>query len=80
MEEAMLSFYNHSSVCFPLSKTVVGQLVAVREEDRDEVTRAQVIELISPDKAKVKLFRCLYPQVFVAFVFDREVNGERISF
>lgn len=53
MEETMCSFYNQSSVQKPLSKPVVGQLVAVREEDGEEVTRAQVIELISPDKVKV---------------------------
>lgn len=64
MEESMSSFYNHSSVRFPLSKAVVGQLVAVREENGNEVTRAQVIELISPDKVKVRLFRCLYTQMF----------------
>lgn len=65
MEETMSSFYKHPSVRFPLSKAVVGQLVAVREEDGDEVTRAQVIEVISPDKVKVRLFRGLYPQMFL---------------
>ena len=60
MEETMSTFYNHSSVQFPLSKVVVGQLVAVREEDGDEVIRAQVIELISPDKVRVSWFRCFY--------------------
>lgn len=58
MEETMCSFYNQSSVQNPLSKLVVGQLVAVRGEDGEEVTRAQVIELISPDKVKV-MFICL---------------------
>lgn len=58
MEETMCSFYNQSSVQSPLSKPVVGQLVAVKGEDGEEVTRAQVIELISPDKVKVKLFIC----------------------
>lgn len=58
MEETMCSFYNQSSVQNPLSKPVVGQLVAVRGEDGEEVTRAQVIELISPDKVKV-MFICL---------------------
>lgn len=53
MEETMCCFYNQSSVQKPLSEPVVGQLVAVREEDGEEVTRAQVIELISPDKVKV---------------------------
>lgn len=53
MEETMSSFYNYNSVRFRLSKVVVGQLVAVREEDGDEVTRAQVIEFNSPDKVKV---------------------------
>lgn len=53
MEETMCSFYNQSSLQKPLSEPFVGQLVAVREEDGEEVTRAQVIELISPDKVKV---------------------------
>lgn len=56
MEETMCSFYNQSSVQKPLSKPVVGQLVAVREEEGEEVTRAQVIELISPDKVKVMIW------------------------
>lgn len=65
----MSAFYNHSPGRSPLSQALVGQLVAVRDEDGDAVTRAQVIELVSPDKVKV---RCFYPQMFfVVLCFDR---------
>ncbi|CAG11537.1 unnamed protein product, partial [Tetraodon nigroviridis] len=53
MEETMSSFYKQRFAQFALCKAVVGQLVAVSEEDGDEVTRAQVVEIISEDKVKV---------------------------
>ncbi|XP_078021949.1 tudor domain-containing protein 7A [Epinephelus lanceolatus] len=53
MEQAMCSFYNHNSTHHPLSKPVVGQLVAVRGEEGDELARAQVVEVVAPDKVKV---------------------------
>ncbi|XP_070684167.1 tudor domain-containing protein 7A [Pempheris klunzingeri] len=52
MEAAMHSFYSHSSV-HHLSDPVVGQLVAVRGEDGDELARAQVVEVMTPNKVKV---------------------------
>lgn len=84
MEGTMASFYNHNSVRFRLSKAVVGQLVAVRGEDGDEVTRAQVIELNSPDEVKVRFFLGVFsPNVFCGFVFlivRSEVSGGGIGF
>lgn len=64
----MSSFYNRSPGRLPLSKAVVGQLVAVRDADGDAVTRAQVIELISPDKVKVRSLGVFTPQCFCSFV------------
>lgn len=65
----MSSFYKHRFAQFALCKAVVGQLVAVSEEDGDEVTRAQVVEIISEDKVKVRLFRYNYPtKWFCVFV------------
>ncbi|XP_075946876.1 tudor domain-containing protein 7A [Anarhichas minor] len=53
MEEAMHSFYSQSSAHRPLSKPVVGQLVAVRGEVGEELTRAQVMGVTAPNKVKV---------------------------
>ncbi|XP_073336645.1 tudor domain-containing protein 7A [Pagrus major] len=53
MEEAMHSFYSRSSLHHTLSNPVVGQLVAVRGEDGDELARAQVMEVMGGDKVKV---------------------------
>ncbi|XP_068607130.1 tudor domain-containing protein 7A [Brachionichthys hirsutus] len=53
MEAEMLSFYNQNPALRPISKHVIGQLVAVRDEDAGDVTRAQVMEVIPPDKVKV---------------------------
>uniref|UniRef100_A0A671UWF1 Tudor domain containing 7 a n=1 Tax=Sparus aurata TaxID=8175 RepID=A0A671UWF1_SPAAU len=53
MEEAMHSFYNQSSSHHTRSNPVVGQLVAVRGEDGDELARAQVMEVMGRDKVKV---------------------------
>ncbi|KAM7009752.1 tudor domain-containing protein 7A-like [Tautogolabrus adspersus] len=53
MEEAMRSFYSQSSTQHPLSDPVVGQLVAVRGDDGDELARAQVMEVKDPNKVKV---------------------------
>ncbi len=49
----MLSFYSHKSNQRPLSNPAVGQLAAVRGDDGDELARAQVIEVMAPDKVKV---------------------------
>ena len=51
MEEAMCSFYSSNQQ--PLSKPAVGQLVAVRGDDRDEMARGQVMEVMAPHKVKV---------------------------
>lgn len=53
MEDTMRSFYQrftHRPPCKPVG----GQLVAVRGEDGDELARAQVMEVIAPDRVKVK--------------------------
>ncbi|XP_069022837.1 LOW QUALITY PROTEIN: tudor domain-containing protein 7A-like [Embiotoca jacksoni] len=53
MEDAMHLLYNQSSRQRLLSNPTVGQLAAVRGEDRDELARAQVMEVMGPDKVKV---------------------------
>ncbi|XP_076585153.1 tudor domain-containing protein 7A [Chaetodon auriga] len=53
MEDTMHCYYSQSSTHCPLSDPVVGQLVAVRGEDGEELTRAQVIEVTAPSKVKV---------------------------
>nr|XP_057921530.1 tudor domain-containing protein 7A [Doryrhamphus excisus] len=53
MEDAMLSFYRHSSTLHPLSNPVVGQLIAVKGEGGDELARAQVTEVMNLNKVKV---------------------------
>ncbi|XP_056227991.1 tudor domain-containing protein 7A [Seriola aureovittata] len=53
MEDALRSFYIKDSPHQHLSKPVVGQLVAVRGEDGDELARAQVTEVMAPNKVKV---------------------------
>lgn len=53
MEDTMHSFYSQSSTHHPLSNPVVGQLVAIRGEDGDELARAQVVEVMAPNKVKV---------------------------
>uniref|UniRef100_A0A3B4AVZ7 Tudor domain-containing protein 7B n=1 Tax=Periophthalmus magnuspinnatus TaxID=409849 RepID=A0A3B4AVZ7_9GOBI len=54
MEDEMRKFYstNQSSLMSPVSVPQLGQLVAVRAEDEEEVLRAQVCELMH-DKVKV---------------------------
>ncbi|XP_042340663.1 tudor domain-containing protein 7A isoform X2 [Plectropomus leopardus] len=69
MEEAMCSFYSQSSTQHPLSKPVVGQLVAVRGEDGDEMARAQVMEVTAPDKVKV---------YYVDYGFSVETSGTNL--
>ncbi|XP_074486805.1 tudor domain-containing protein 7A [Sebastes fasciatus] len=69
MEEAMRSFYSKSSNHHPLSKPVVGQLVAVRGEDGDELARAQVIEVTAPNKVKV---------YYVDYGFSVETSGNNL--
>ncbi|XP_051939463.1 tudor domain-containing protein 7A [Hippocampus zosterae] len=45
MEDAMLSLYEQSTTFQPLSELAVGQLVAVKGENGNDLTRAQVIEV-----------------------------------
>ncbi|XP_034543160.1 tudor domain-containing protein 7A-like isoform X2 [Notolabrus celidotus] len=52
MEESMRPFYS-SSPHLPVSRPVVGQLVAVRGEEVEELARAQVMEIMDPNKIKV---------------------------
>lgn len=52
MEEMMLTFYTRSPH-HPVNPPVVGQLVAVRGEDVEEMARAQVIEITASNKIKV---------------------------
>lgn len=49
----MHSFYSQSSLNCPLSNPAVGQLVAVRGEDGDELARAQIMEVMALNKVKV---------------------------
>ena len=53
MEVAMCSFYSQGSTHRPLSNPLVGQLIAVRGEGGDELARAQVTEVMAPNKVKV---------------------------
>uniref|UniRef100_A0A3Q1ESJ4 Tudor domain containing 7 a n=1 Tax=Acanthochromis polyacanthus TaxID=80966 RepID=A0A3Q1ESJ4_9TELE len=53
MEDAMTSFYSQSCMQHPVSNPTVGQLVAVRGEDGDDLARAQVMEVIDSNKVKV---------------------------
>ncbi|XP_072319544.1 tudor domain-containing protein 7A [Eucyclogobius newberryi] len=53
MEEEMHSFYGERLTGYSVSKVRIGQLVAVIGEDEEEVARAQVIEVINPQKVKV---------------------------
>lgn len=56
MEETMQCFYSQSSTHQHLSNPLVGQLVAIRGGDGDEVARAQVLEVMALDEVKVNLF------------------------
>uniref|UniRef100_A0A4W6D2F8 Tudor domain containing 7 a n=1 Tax=Lates calcarifer TaxID=8187 RepID=A0A4W6D2F8_LATCA len=69
MEDAMCSFYNDSSTHHPLSNPDVGQLVAVRGEDEDELARAQVMEVMAPNKVKV---------YYVDYGFSVETSGNNL--
>ncbi|XP_038569830.1 tudor domain-containing protein 7A isoform X1 [Micropterus salmoides] len=69
MEEAMRSFYSQKSTHHPLSNPSVGQLVAVRGEDGDELARAQVMEVTATDKVKV---------YYVDYGFSVETNGTNL--
>ncbi|KAM9363643.1 tudor domain-containing protein 7A [Symphorus nematophorus] len=69
MEDAMHSFYSQKSTNHPGSSPVVGQLVAVRGEDGDELARAQVMEVMAPDKAKV---------YYVDYGFSLETHGTNL--
>ncbi|XP_054460020.1 LOW QUALITY PROTEIN: tudor domain-containing protein 7A [Anoplopoma fimbria] len=69
MEEAMHSFYSQSSAHHPLSKPVVGQLVAVRGEDGEELARAQVVHVMVPNKVKV---------YYVDYGFSVETSGTNL--
>lgn len=62
MENAMRSFYSQTSIHHPLSNPVVGQLVAVRGEDGDELARAQVMQVMTPNKVKVS---CVVVKLFL---------------
>ncbi|XP_058495612.1 tudor domain-containing protein 7A isoform X2 [Solea solea] len=53
MEDVMRLFYSQGSTNHPVSNPVIGQLVAVRGEDGDELARAQVMELMALNKVKV---------------------------
>lgn len=62
MEEVMRTRYSQNSLNSPLSDPAVGQLVAVRGEDGDELARAQVMEVMAPNRVKVAclLFNCFH--------------------
>ncbi|CAJ1052731.1 tudor domain-containing protein 7B-like [Xyrichtys novacula] len=52
MEVTMHSFYT-STTQHPVNRPVVGQLVAVKGEDGEELARAQVMDVTDPSKIKV---------------------------
>lgn len=58
MEETMHYFYDQSSTHRPLLDPLLGQLVAVRGEDGEEWTRAQVMKVVDPNKVKVTPLVC----------------------
>lgn len=68
----MQFFYSQNSNHRRLVTPTVGQLVAIRGEDGDELARAQVVEVMAPNKVKVSSLCCfvlvtlflliLYPQ------------------
>lgn len=51
----MRCFYSPGSAHLLLSRPVIGQLVAIRTEQGDELARAQVVELVVPDGVKVRI-------------------------
>lgn len=53
MEDEMRSFYTGRSSSSCLRKVCIGQLVAVKDKGEDDVTRGQVMEVLSPHKIKV---------------------------
>lgn len=59
MEDKMRFFYSQSPH-HPLPNPAVGQLVAVRGEDGEELARAQVVEVTAPNKIKVSLWAVTY--------------------
>ncbi|XP_029020138.1 tudor domain-containing protein 7A isoform X2 [Betta splendens] len=69
MEDAMRAFYSQSVSCRPLPNPVVGQLVAVREEDGNELARGQVMEIMSPKRVKV---------YYVDHGFSVEISGDNL--
>ncbi|XP_060942293.1 tudor domain-containing protein 7A [Limanda limanda] len=69
MEDAMWSFYSQGSTHHSLSNPLVGQLIAVRGEGGDELARAQVTEVMAPDKVKV---------YYVDYGFSVEMSGSNL--
>ncbi|KAM9856959.1 tudor domain-containing protein 7A [Aulostomus maculatus] len=53
MEDAMRSFYILNSTHHHLSKPVIGQLVAARGEEENDLARAQITEVTTPDMVKI---------------------------
>ncbi|XP_038146649.1 tudor domain-containing protein 7A [Cyprinodon tularosa] len=53
MEDMMQTFYSQNSRRHPVSNPEVGQLVAVKVEDGDEMARAQVMEVMTSNMVKV---------------------------
>ncbi|TNN64370.1 Tudor domain-containing protein 7B [Liparis tanakae] len=69
MERAMHTFYSQSTTHLPLSKPVVGQLVAVRGQDGEELSRAQVLGVLAHNKVKV---------YYVDYGFSVETSGTNL--
>ncbi|XP_026214692.1 tudor domain-containing protein 7A isoform X2 [Anabas testudineus] len=68
MEDKMRFFYSQSPH-HPLPNPAVGQLVAVRGEDGEELARAQVAEVTAPNKIKV---------YYVDYGFSVDTNGTNL--
>ncbi|KAM4750133.1 tudor domain-containing protein 7A [Anableps anableps] len=69
MEDVMQTFYSQNPTTNPVSNPVVGQLVAVRGEDGDEVARARVTEVMGSNKVKV---------FYMDYGFSVEISGESL--
>ncbi|XP_076023389.1 tudor domain-containing protein 7A isoform X2 [Genypterus blacodes] len=70
MEDAMQAFYSQSSAQH-LSKPAIGQLVAVRGEEGEELARAQVMEVVASNNSKAKVY-------YVDYGFSMETSGTNL--
>lgn len=72
MEETMHYIYSQRYAHHRPSSPVVGQLVVIRAEEGDELARAQVVELMTPNTVKVMVL--LVKKLVLSFVFSVQVS------